>query len=272
MQKEYENKKIDFTTRIIYEDNYLFVVDKPYGISTLGGKNSYDLIYQAKEYIKTIKGKKGNVYLGLVHRLDKETSGVLMFAKNSKSASRVSELIKEKMFFKLYLAILDKEARDYERMEDLLWKNPEENKCYVLAFEDRDKVKLAITDYYKIFDCLYLVLPFTGRYHQIRCQLAYRGYPIKGDMKYGSSFLPPMRLHSFMIATIHPRDKDMIFFFSLPEKDFVNEIGISTLKLAKKLSNRLEFISLRYNVYFPKELISQIFKYIISGKRLFFFR
>ena len=271
MQENSKNE-VDFASNIIYEDNYLFVINKPSGISTLGNKASCDLVYQTKKYIKQTKDKKGNVYLGLVHRLDKETSGVLLFAKNTKSAKRISGYIRKKMFFKIYLAILDKKAKNYDRMEDLLWKNPEENKCYVLQVEDRNKVKFSITDYHRIYKTLYMVLPFTGRYHQIRCQFSYRGCPVRGDKKYGSRYNPPMLLHSFFISTLHPKEKNILFFVSFPFNYFLDVLDINYQDFIKHILDLLANLREKYSFYLPDKVLNNIFKGVISGDRFFFVR
>ena len=156
---------------ILYEDNHLLVVHKPANIPTcLDSSKDKDLLTLMKEYIKEKYQKPGNVYLGLVHRLDRPTEGIIVFAKTSKAAERLSKQINNKEFKKTYYAVVEGTPKENDTFEDYLYKDEKENTSYVTT---KDKGKLATLEYtlIKTSDNLSLVKInlLSGRHHQIRC-------------------------------------------------------------------------------------------------------
>ncbi|WP_107690354.1 RluA family pseudouridine synthase [Coprothermobacter proteolyticus] len=211
---------------IIFEDNHLLVVKKPVNIPTQKDKsNDSDMLTLLKEDIKKRYNKPGNVYLGLVHRLDRPVGGVMVFAKTSKAASRLSDQVRTRQFKKIYLAVVHGILDKLEgRLENYLLKDTRNNTVSVVK-EDTPGGKLAVLDYkvegiYNGFSLVKVSL-HTGRPHQIRVQLANIGHPLYGDQKYGHGVNKPgqqIALWSSEIAFVHPVLKqEMIFSCEPPE-------------------------------------------------------
>ncbi|ABN51517.1 MAG TPA: RNA pseudouridine synthase [Hungateiclostridium thermocellum] len=211
---------------IIFEDNHLLVVKKPVNIPTQKDKsNDSDMLTLLKEDIKKRYNKPGNVYLGLVHRLDRPVGGVMVFAKTSKAASRLSDQVRTRQFKKVYLAVVHGILDKLEgRLENYLLKDTRNNTVSVVK-EDTPGGKLAVLDYkvegiYNGFSLVKVSL-HTGRPHQIRVQLANIGHPLYGDQKYGHGVNKPgqqIALWSSEIAFVHPVLKqEMIFSCEPPE-------------------------------------------------------
>ncbi len=223
--------------RILYEDNHLFVINKNSGELVQGDKTGdVPLIENIKQFIKVRDKKPGNVYLGLIHRLDRPTSGVLIFAKTSKALSRMNEMFKTRDVEKLYWAIVEgKVEQKFERLEHYLRKNQKKNLVTVFTHPTKD-AKKAILEY-KVLGELdnYTLLEvdlYTGRSHQIRSQLSFIGNPIKGDLKYGSKRSNrdgSISLHARKISFIHPVSKETIEIIAQPPKD---KIWLDCLKFA----------------------------------------
>src|SRR5690625_1347139 len=179
-----------FNIPILYEDNHLLVVEKPVNIPVQqDASEDLDLLTFLKDDIKRRYNKPGNVFLALVHRLDRPVGGVIIFAKTSKAASRLSDQFRKSNIVKRYLAVVRGTPEKFEdQLTDYLLKNNKENKVYVVS-EHKKQAKKAILDYKLLGteDCLSLlnVTLHTGRPHQIRVQLSSRGLPIYGDQKYG---------------------------------------------------------------------------------------
>lgn len=201
--------------QVLYEDNHLIIINKRAGDIVQGDKTGdMPLSDVVKEYLKTKYNKPGNVYLGVVHRLDRPTTGVVLFAKTSKALPRLNKLFSEKKANKTYWAIVKKAP---EKSEDQLinWlkKNPKNNKSSAYYKEIQGSKKAIL--YYKTIKALerYYLLEIeleTGRHHQIRCQLAHIGSPIKGDLKYGfdrSNKDASISLHARRLQFIHPVSK-----------------------------------------------------------------
>lgn len=178
---------------VIYEDNHIIVVEKPVNVPTQEDKTGdKDMLTLVKEYIKEKYQKPGNVYVGLVHRLDRPVGGIMIFAKTSKAASRLSESIRVKDFEKTYLAVVHSDnLKDEAVLEDYLWKNEALNKSMVVS-KDKHGAKLARLKY-RVLETistsnlsLVKIDLETGRHHQIRVQFASRGNSLYGDQKYGS--------------------------------------------------------------------------------------
>lgn len=198
--------------RILFEDNHLIVVNKLPSEIVQGDKTGdVCLLDDVKAYIKETKNKPGEVFAGLVHRIDRPVSGAVLFARTSKALSRMTTTIKERNFQKTYLAIVkNRPPKDADELNNYLVKNETQNKSYVVK-EGTKGAKLATLRYRVIgrsenFYLLEIDL-LTGRHHQIRCQLANIGCPIKGDLKYGYPRSNPdasICLHSYKVSLEHP--------------------------------------------------------------------
>ena len=206
---------------IIYEDNHLLVVDKPINIPMQeDDSKDDDLLSLCKKYIKEKYNKPGNVYLGLVHRLDRPVSGVCVFARTSKAASRLTKQVQDHTFKKQYLAIVeDNGLKDSGHFEDYLLKDSKTNTVKV-----DPKGKLAILDYTVISrkDNLALVKVDlkTGRSHQIRVQFSSRNHPLWGDQRYNKNAIvgQQIALHSHSLSFNHPITNELLTFASNPDR------------------------------------------------------
>lgn len=211
--------------KIIYEDNHIIVVEKIPNIPSQGDKTGdIDMLEIIKKYIKEKYNKPGNVYLGLVHRLDRPVGGVMVFAKTSKAASRLSEEVRSRQLKKEYLVVADgKFEKNKDTLEDYLLKNQQKNISRVVK-EGTKNSKLAKLDYETLkynseIDLSVLkVLLHTGRHHQIRVQLSSRGHSIYGDQKYGTRGRgKQIALWAYKLTIIHPITKKEMAFTSIPE-------------------------------------------------------
>lgn len=204
--------------QILHEDNHIIIVNKRAGDITQGDKTGdKPLSDVVKEYIKVKYNKPNNVYLGVVHRLDRPTSGVIIFAKTSKALERLNKMLREKTINKTYWAIVkNKPIKEQDTLVHFLKKNPKNNKSTAFKTETEGSKKAIL--HYKIIKELdsYFLLEIdleTGRHHQIRCQLANIGAYIKGDLKYGakrSNKDGSIHLHARKIKFTHPVSKEMI--------------------------------------------------------------
>ena len=211
---------------ILYEDNHIIVVEKKPNIPSQGDKSgSIDMLTMVKEYIKEKYNKPGNVYVGLVHRLDRPVGGVMVFAKTSKAASRLSNQIREKTVKKTYLAVVDgKFEKENEKgiLEDYLYKD-ERNNISKVVKKEKKGAKYTKLDYevlgYKEDKDLSLVKVnlHTGRHHQIRLQMANSGHSIFGDQKYGTrGKLKQIALWAYKLEIEHPTTKERMVFEKYP--------------------------------------------------------
>lgn len=199
---------------IIYEDNHVLVVEKPINIPVQEDETKdKDLLTMLKEYLKDKYQKPGNVYLGLVHRLDRPVGGVMVFAKTSKAASRLSKQIQQHEFEKRYYAVVEGNIKEKGKFIDKLLKNSKTNITSV-----NPKGKEAILEYHKItykdhlsFVDIHLK---TGRSHQIRVQFSYHGYPLYGDQKYNEKALSKTQiaLFAYSLSFYHPITKEKVTF------------------------------------------------------------
>lgn len=212
---------------ILYEDNHILVVNKSTGIPVQkDSSNDISLYDIVEEYIKIKYQKKNNVFLGLVHRIDRPVSGCVTFAKTSKSLKRLNEMFKKNLIKKTYLAIVcGASMKKSETLEHWLLKKPKINKSFAFL-KHVEKSKRACLDYENIYRFeKYTLLKInlkTGRHHQIRSQLSKIGHPIKGDLKYGSKRSnknKSISLHSRSIELIHPVKKNKLFIKANPPKD-----------------------------------------------------
>jgi len=204
---------------ILYEDNHLLVVDKPAGLATMGvAPEIPSVLSEAKHYIKQKYDKPGNVYLGIVSRLDAPVTGVLVLARTSKAASRLTEQFRSKQVQKAYWALVPPGlAADQATLRDWVRKDERHRRMHITR-EDVSGAKEAILSYRTLQNnrrsTLLEVDLQTGRKHQIRLQLSSDGYPILGDRKYGSevSFSNGIALHAHSLAFQHPVQEQRLEF------------------------------------------------------------
>lgn len=214
-----------FQPEVIYEDNHLLVVVKPQGIPVQKAESSNDDFQSLlKDYLKRKYDKPGNVFLGIVHRLDQPVGGVMVFAKTSKAASRLSEQIRQNSWKKCYLAVVDGIPKQKSGiLEDWLVKNEATNEVSVSRKGD-PKAKFARLSYETIESkngrSLLKITLETGRAHQIRVQLSSRGLPIVNDHKYNrnSRNIADIALWAYSVEIIHPVTKEkLVFSKEMPE-------------------------------------------------------
>ncbi len=211
---------------ILYEDNHIIVTVKPQNLASCpdesGDENALDLV---KAYLKKTYEKPGNVYTGLVHRLDRPTGGVMVFAKTSKAAGRLSEQMRSGDFEKRYLAVLiGTPAPESGTLTNYLKKNTVNNMVY-LCPQGTDGAKLAVLDYEVRESVGGLALTeiklHTGRSHQIRVQTAGISHPVYGDMRYGgeNARKGKLALFAFSLSFTHPVTKERMRFVAEPPAD-----------------------------------------------------
>ncbi len=209
---------------VIYEDNHIIVVEKPCNIPSQADKTGdEDMLTLIKSYIKEKYNKPGEVFLGLVHRLDRPVGGIMVFARTSKAASRLSESIRVKDFSKKYLAVVEgKFENKAGTLEDYLFKDEALNKSRVVS-KDKKGAKLARLTYEVIEEhedvSLVKINLETGRHHQIRVQFANSGHPLVGDQKYGKSN-PGVQiaLWAYELEFKHPTKDEIMKFNVYPRK------------------------------------------------------
>jgi 23S rRNA pseudouridine1911/1915/1917 synthase len=210
---------------ILYEDNHIIAVSKTCHEIVQGDKTGdTPLSDVVKSYIKDKYNKPGEVFLGVTHRLDRPTSGVVLFARTSKALTRLNEMFKShEKIQKTYWALVETASinklgnlTEPVRLENYLWRNEKQNKSFIVKSGTKDSKRAVLT--YKILTHgdRYTLLEInleTGRHHQIRCQLASIGCPIKGDLKYGAKRSNPdggISLHARKIEFIHPVSKQLV--------------------------------------------------------------
>lgn len=229
---------------MIYEDNHLLVVEKPVNVPVQADR-SYDpdLLTHLKDYLKIKYDKPGKVYLGLVHRLDRPVGGVIVFARTSKAASRLSDQLRRQVFDRQYLAVVRghlSKTQNWVELVDYLIKDSHRNQSYVVD-KNQPGAKKAILRYQVLAQqldsnkqpiSLLKVQLLTGRSHQIRLQLAHLGFPLWGDQKYGSKQNRPgqqVALWAYHLGIEHPTQKDWRTYHSIPRsgiwEQFANELS-----------------------------------------------
>lgn len=214
--------------KVIYEDNHLLVVEKPVNVLSQGDDtNDKDMVNLLKDYIKVKYNKPGNVFIGLVHRLDRPVGGIMVFAKTSKAASRLSEQVRNKSFKKTYRAVLNGNMRkDSDTLKDYLYKNKKNNMVSVVNKNHKD-AKDAELSYETIaknekFSMVQVDLK-TGRPHQIRVQFSSRKHPLFGDQRYGQDINKKgdqIALWSYKIEITHPTTKEKMEFICEPPNKY----------------------------------------------------
>lgn len=209
--------------KILYEDNHIIVVIKPYNVPVQAdSSNDLDMLTIIKNYIKEKYNKQGNVYLGLIHRLDRPVGGVMVFAKTSKAASRLSEEVRTNKIHKTYLTvvhgILDKKC---DKLINKMSKDEKTHNSYI----DEKNGKEAILEYKVIKEednlSLLKINLITGRHHQIRLQLSNINHPIYGDQRYGFQDKKQIMLYAYKLEFTHPVTKEVMTFKNLPNWNIV---------------------------------------------------
>ncbi len=208
---------------ILYEDNHLLVVVKPPNLLSQGdATGDADLLTLLKEYIRETYAKPGDAYLGLVHRLDRPVGGVMVFAKTSKAARRLSEQIRDRKFGRGYVAVVEGHpGRIAGRLRSFLLKDTKKNLVQAVG-PDVPGAQEAVLDY-KVLNMsktlsLVRITLVTGRSHQIRVQMAEMGHPLVGDMRYGerTNQRQPIALWAERIVFAHPTTKEKLVFSQAP--------------------------------------------------------
>ena len=214
--------------KVIYEDNHLLVVEKPVNILSQGDDtNDKDMVNLLKQYVKEKYNKPGNVYIGLVHRLDRPVGGAMVFAKTSKAASRLSEQVRNKTFKKTYRAVIHGTMnKESDTLKDYLYKNKKTNMVSVVNKNHKDAKNAELSyetlEHKNNFSLVEIDLK-TGRPHQIRVQFASRRHPLFGDQRYGQNVNKvgqQISLWSYKIEIEHPTTKEKMEFICEPPKEY----------------------------------------------------
>lgn len=219
---------------VLYEDNHLIAVNKPCGLLVQGDKTGDETLADlVKAYIKVSKNKPGDVYLGIVHRLDRPVSGVVLFAKTSKALVRLNKMFAERETKKVYWAVVTKRPEQEKgKLVHWLRKNQEKNRSKAFnneakhsKYAELNYKMLRASDRYTLLE----VYPKTGRHHQIRVQLSKMGCSIKGDLKYGAPRSNPdasIHLHAIRLELMHPVKKEPISISaSVPKENLWQEFA-----------------------------------------------
>ena len=225
--------------KVVYEDNHIIIVNKHSGEIVQGDKTGdKPLSDTVKEYIKQKYNTPGNVFLGVVHRLDRPVSGLVVFAKTSKALSRLNDMFRTGDVHKTYWAVVKRRDIAMEgTLTDWLTRNERQNKSYAHEREVPGAKKAvlkykvrAVADNYMLIEVTLL----TGRHHQIRCQLAHMGCPIKGDLKYGAPRSNPdgsISLLSRRVEFVHPVSKETIVAYAdVPDDRLWNDLSANTMQ------------------------------------------
>lgn len=207
---------------VLYEDNHIIVVEKkPNMLSQSDITGDMDLLTIIKEYIKTKYNKPGNVYIGLVHRLDRPVGGIMVFARTSKAAKRLNEQIRNHEFNKTYVAILDGILdKKKGKLINYLYKDEKLKKSFVTDKNNKNaklsELNYEVIGYYKDKTIVKINL-ITGRHHQIRVQFSNIGYPLCGDQLYGVKNKKQIKLFSYKLEFTHPTLMKKMTFKMLPK-------------------------------------------------------
>lgn len=215
--------------QVLFEDNHIIVINKRVGDIVQGDKTGDEPLSDVvKSYLKEKYNKPGEVFLGVVHRLDRPTTGIVVFAKTSKALTRLNETFKNRETQKTYWAVVKNQPpKETDTLIHFLKRNPKNNTSKAHTKEVPDSKKASLT--YKIIKKLdnYFVLEIdlhTGRHHQIRAQLQAIGCPIKGDLKYGFDRSNPdggIHLHARKLVLTHPVTKEVHYFVASVPKDII---------------------------------------------------
>ena len=205
--------------KVLYEDNHLIAVLKPANVPTQkDSSNDTDMVSLVKDYLKKKYNKPGNVYLGLLHRLDRPVSGVLLFAKTSKAAERMTKEIKNHNVRKTYYAVVEGKVDKKGTFIDKLLKDEKTNFVRVSDKGKEAKLEYEFIDYKNNYSLVKINL-ITGRSHQIRVQFSSRGYPLYGDQRYNKQDKNQIALFSSSIEFTHPVTKEhLTISYNLPNR------------------------------------------------------
>lgn len=206
---------------ILYEDNHVIVAVKPANmLSQADATGDTDILSVLKDYIKEKACKPGNVYLGLVHRLDRPVGGIMVFAKTSKAAARLSAQMKEHKIGREYICIAEGKMREHFRLTDYLLKDQKLNMVHVVNADEKgaqNAILNGVTVAQKNDTSLCAIKLETGRNHQIRVQMANIGAPIWGDNRYGNGISgQQIALYGYKLSFYHPTTKEKMTFYHLP--------------------------------------------------------
>ena len=204
---------------ILYEDNHIIVVVKPYNVLSQGDSTGdISIMDMIKSYIKEKYNKPGNVYLGLVHRLDRPVGGIMVFAKSSKAASRLCKAFNEHKIVKKYLAIVHGKVDKKGELKDLIEKG-KDGKSFVSPNGKEAILDYELIEYNKENDCSLVSISLkTGRHHQIRVQFSSRGHYLLGDQRYGIQDNKQISLFSYYLSFTHPVTKEVMEFEFYPDR------------------------------------------------------
>lgn len=205
---------------VLYEDNHIIVVEKPVNVLSQGDNTGdISLLDMVKEYVKEKYNKPGNVYIGLVHRLDRPVGGIMVFARTSKAASRLSKQVSERNFSKKYYAVVsgkmeNTEGKFVDRLKRL------DNGNTIVSKDGKESVlTYRVVEYNKNIDASLVDISLeTGRHHQIRVQFASRGHYLLGDQRYGKQDKTQIALYSYELEFYHPVSKELMSFSLKPNK------------------------------------------------------
>ena len=203
---------------VLYEDNHLLVVDKPINIPTQeDNSKDKDLLTILKEYLKEKYNKPGNVYLGLVHRLDRPVGGIMVFARSSKAASRLTKTFSNHDITKKYLAIVKGRVDKSGKLIDKIEKTSNGNS--IVSDNGKEAIlEYELLDYNSKEDCSLVSIDLkTGRHHQIRVQFSSRGHYLLGDQRYGIQDNKQIALYSYYLSFTHPVTKEILKFTLYPK-------------------------------------------------------
>lgn len=204
--------------KILYEDNHIIVVVKECNVPVQeDSSKDIDMLTMIKRYLKEKYNKAGNVYLGLVHRLDRPVGGVMVFAKTSKAASRLSNEIRLGKVEKKYIALVHNKTKDKDILKDKLIKDEKTHMSYVNDLGKESILEYNLLNYKNNMSLLDINL-ITGRHHQIRVQLSHHGYPIYGDQKYGID-KEGIQIHlwAYKLKFKHPVKDEIMNFTYYPD-------------------------------------------------------
>ena len=212
---------------VLYEDNHIIVVEKPFNVLSQGdATGDLDLLNMVKQYVKVKYNKPGNVYIGLVHRLDRPVGGIMVFARSSKAASRLNKQFNEHSITKRYLAIVHGKISDSGKFVDKLEKLDNGN----TIISDNGKLselEYKLVQYNSQLDMSLVEVDLkTGRHHQIRVQFASRGYPLVGDQRYGKRDNEQLCLYSYNLSFVHPTTKEVMDFKLYPNVGYFNKFDL----------------------------------------------
>ncbi len=216
-----EDGKVMNRLNVLYEDNHIIVVEKPVNVLSQGDSTlDLSLLDMIKEYVKVKYNKPGNVYIGLVHRLDRPVGGIMVFARTSKAAARLSKQISECSFSKKYYAVVrGKMENETGTLVDYLKRL--DNGNTVVSKEGKKAVlSYKVIEYNKDIDASLVDISLeTGRHHQIRVQFASRNHVLLGDQRYGKQDKTQIALFAYELEFIHPVSKEKMVFRLKPEKN-----------------------------------------------------